>query len=106
MNRRNFLQFAALAIAGQAAERVWPFRVYSIPKKIVAPEKIVGVDYGFTSPAMYSWDSSTRTLRCIRHAELTPEIARIAQRQIMQRLGVRKYETDEFLDGLQYAINS
>lgn len=32
MNRRNFLQLAALAIAGQAAERVFPFRVYSIPK--------------------------------------------------------------------------
>lgn len=38
MNRRNFLQLAALAIAGQAAERVFPFRVYSIPKNIVAPK--------------------------------------------------------------------
>lgn len=35
MDRRNFLQLAALALAGQAAERVWPFRVYSIPKEIV-----------------------------------------------------------------------
>jgi hypothetical protein len=35
MNRRNFLSLAALAIAGKAAERVWPFRVYSIPKEIV-----------------------------------------------------------------------
>lgn len=35
MERRNFLQLAALALAGQAAQRVWPFRVYSIPKKIV-----------------------------------------------------------------------
>lgn len=38
MNRRNFLQLAALAIAGQAAERVFPFRVYSIPKKIVSAQ--------------------------------------------------------------------
>lgn len=35
MNRRNFLSLAALAIAGKAAERVFPFRVYSIPKEIV-----------------------------------------------------------------------
>lgn len=35
MNRRDFLSLAALAIAGKAAERVFPFRVYSIPKKIV-----------------------------------------------------------------------
>ena len=35
MDRRNFLQLAALAVAGQAAERVFPFRVYSIPKKIM-----------------------------------------------------------------------
>lgn len=39
MDRRNFLQLAALALAGKAAERVWPFRVYSIPKEIVAPSK-------------------------------------------------------------------
>jgi hypothetical protein len=39
MDRRNFLQLAALAVAGQAAERVWPFRVYSIPKKIVVASK-------------------------------------------------------------------
>lgn len=35
MNRRNFLQLAALVIAGKSAERVFPFRVYSIPKEIV-----------------------------------------------------------------------
>lgn len=45
MNRRNFLQFATLAIAGQAAERVFPFRVYSIPKTICAPKiDLVGLN--------------------------------------------------------------
>jgi hypothetical protein len=41
MDRRNFLQLAALALAGKAAERVWPFRVYSIPKEIaLVPSKL------------------------------------------------------------------
>jgi len=34
MDRRSFLALASLAVAAKAAERVWPFRVYSIPKKI------------------------------------------------------------------------
>lgn len=42
MNRRNFLSLAALAVAGQAAERVFPFRVYSIPEKIaIAPDNFM-----------------------------------------------------------------
>ncbi|HEV7674372.1 MAG TPA: hypothetical protein VGQ12_07570 [Candidatus Angelobacter sp.] len=57
MNRRNFLQLAALAVAGQAAERVFPFRVYSIPKNIVVasnwdqlimpPSSLYGMPYYF-----------------------------------------------------------
>ncbi len=34
MNRRNFLSLAFGAVAASAATRVWPFRVYSIPKEI------------------------------------------------------------------------
>jgi hypothetical protein len=41
VNRRNFLSLAALAVAGEAAVRVWPFRVFSIPKEIVAPKEIL-----------------------------------------------------------------
>jgi|SRR6478609_435765 len=43
MDRRNFLSLAALALAGKAAERAWPFRVYSIPKEIVVakPEDVL-----------------------------------------------------------------
>jgi hypothetical protein len=37
MNRRNFLQLAALALAGEGVRRTWPFRVYSLPAQIVAP---------------------------------------------------------------------
>lgn len=53
MNRRNFLSLAALAVAGQAAQRVWPFRVYSIPKEIVLtphpfdPHFLIGFDSYF-----------------------------------------------------------
>ncbi len=47
MNRRSFLNLAALAIAGKAAERVFPFRVYSIPKEIViAPNPYDGLFIG------------------------------------------------------------
>jgi hypothetical protein len=41
MDRRNFLQLAALALAGKAAERVWPFRVYSIPKTFAVVPPLV-----------------------------------------------------------------
>jgi hypothetical protein len=34
MNRRNFFKLSALALAGEATRRMWPFRVYSIPKEI------------------------------------------------------------------------
>jgi hypothetical protein len=34
MDRRSFLQGVALLFAAEAAERVFPFRVFSIPKKI------------------------------------------------------------------------
>lgn len=61
MDRRNFLQLAALALAGKAAERVWPFRVYSIPKEIVVAKPVDGA--------------------------LTIEMLRTAQKQIMERLG-------------------
>lgn len=40
MNRRNFLSLAALALAGKAAERVFPFRVDSIPKEIIVAPSI------------------------------------------------------------------
>jgi hypothetical protein len=39
MDRRGFLSLAVMAVASQAAVRVWPFRVYSIPKEILAPSK-------------------------------------------------------------------
>lgn len=41
MDRRSFLSLAALAIAGQAVERVFPFRVFSIPAIIPAVPKEV-----------------------------------------------------------------
>ena len=34
MNRRNFLQLATMALAGEGLRRVFPFRVYSFPKEI------------------------------------------------------------------------
>lgn len=37
MDRRSFLQLATFAMAAKAAERVFPFRVYSIPKEIIIP---------------------------------------------------------------------
>jgi hypothetical protein len=35
MDRRSFFKFAAMALAGTQAKRVWPFRVYSIPEVVV-----------------------------------------------------------------------
>ncbi len=37
------MQLATLALAGQAVERVFPFMVYSIPKKIVIPKMNLAV---------------------------------------------------------------
>lgn len=37
MNRRNFLRTLVGGVAGAAAVRTWPFRVYSFPSKIVIP---------------------------------------------------------------------
>ncbi len=34
MDRRSFFKLATAALAGEAARRVWPFRVYSIPSEI------------------------------------------------------------------------
>jgi hypothetical protein len=61
MDRRNFLSLAALSLAGKAAERVFPFRVYSIPKKIFIPKdmQILGGEiptiFGGVSEAAYTY---------------------------------------------------
>ena len=49
MNRRNFLGLLG-GVAACAAVRTWPFRVYSFPQEIVAPEIGGWVSYriGFT----------------------------------------------------------
>lgn len=74
MDRRNFLQMAALAVAGQAAERVWPFRVYSIPNKIVV------------RPQQSLFVLNRRSTDAGNYA-ITPEILRRMQSQIMAALG-------------------
>lgn len=38
MDRRNFLRTLVGGVAGAAAARAWPFRVYSFPSKIVIPK--------------------------------------------------------------------
>ena len=119
MNRRNFLSLAALAIAGKAAERVFPFRVYSIPKRIVAP-RWLGIDWGFessttavtmqmlvgTPPALFCGTiedmPDTATAIMARHERelqllhITPEIFRKAQKQIMERLGTNPLEINSY----------
>lgn len=52
MDRRSFFKFAAMALAGTQAKRVWPFRVYSIPE-IVVPAQTIEI-YGALNvhPAM------------------------------------------------------
>jgi hypothetical protein len=88
MNRRNFLQLATLAIAGQAVERVFPFRVYSIPKKITVV------------PSLYPGRLSTPALHASGEC-LTPEMLRRVMKQIMDNLGTKRimphfYPTDYF----------
>jgi hypothetical protein len=47
MDRRSFFKLAALALAGEATRRVWPFRTYSFPSEL---HYILGIDYGFANP--------------------------------------------------------
>lgn len=37
MDRRNFLRTLVGGVAGAAAVRTWPFRVYSFPSEVVIP---------------------------------------------------------------------
>lgn len=99
MNRRNFLQLAALSIAGQAAERVFPFRVYSIPETICAPK----IDLVGLNGADYThYNSTSGLLMNLRRSPYpgklwapgnpatampTPEILRNVERQMMASLG-------------------
>lgn len=56
MNRRNFLQMATLALAGEGLKRCWPFRVYSFPAEIVIPSRSwEAIDWGFAHPAALTY---------------------------------------------------
>lgn len=46
MDRRNFLRTLVGGVAGAAAVRTWPFRVYSFPSKIVIPNLPEHIFYG------------------------------------------------------------
>lgn len=107
MNRRNFLSLAALAIAGKAAERVFPFRVYSIPKEIVVASNMpplmfggLDIDPAFentgTAALMRYQSAVSRDMMLYGNGAITPEMFRRAQKQIIERLGASPLEINSY----------
>lgn len=91
MNRRNFLSLAALAIAGKAAERVFPFRVYSIPKEIEIARDLPPypwIQWSRMTERVGKWPYAYISEPFPSHT-ITPELLRKCQNQLVAALGTK-----------------